>query len=269
MKFVFPFLAIAISGVAAYFTITQIEKFQVTQDLRIKTNETSVMVSANIDTALAEIKVEEGNREVALGERAVAQSSVTNLKDENGSVENQVVGLDTKLVTQETQLGELKQVLAGVKQELAQVNIEVTLATINDDFKTLSTSIETKQATDTGLDESTTKEEKRLADKRADIERYNGRIQARDLRIAQNEIEARVTAVNQDWGFLVIGAGSNSGFMPDTRLLIKRDGRLIGRVKPSAIELTQTIADIDFGSLSPGARFQPGDEVIIAKPAPN
>lgn len=127
MKFVFPFLPIAISGVAAYFTITQIEKFQAIQDLRIKTNETSVMVSANIDTALAEIKVEEGNREVALGERAVAQSSVTNLKDENGSVENQVVGLDTKLATQETQLGELKQVLEGVKQELAQVNIEVTL----------------------------------------------------------------------------------------------------------------------------------------------
>lgn len=269
MKFIFLFLAIAISGVAAYFTVTEIEKFQAIQDLRIKTNETNVMVSANIDTALADIKVEEGNREVALGERAVAQSSVTNLKDENGSVENQVVGLDTKLATQETQLSELKQVLVGVKQELAQVNIEVNLSTLSDDFKALTASIEAKQATDTELDESTVKEEKRLADKRADIERYNGRIQARDLRIAQNEIEARVTAVNHDWGFIVIGAGSNSGFMPDTRLLIKRDGRLVGKVKPSAIELTQTIADIDFGSLSPGVRFQPGDEVIIAKPAPN
>lgn len=269
MKFVAPILTILVAAVAAYFTISQTEKFQALQDLRINTNNTIVIVSANIDTALAEIKVEEGNRETALGERAVAQSSVTNLKDENGSIENQVAGLDTKLVTQETQLGELNQVVAGVKQELAQVNLEVTLSTLNDDFKNLTASIEGKQGKDKGLDESIANEEKRLADKRAEIDRYNGRIQARDLRIAQNEIEARVTAVNHDWGFLVIGAGSNSGFMPDTRLLIKREGRLIGTVKPSAIELTQTIADIDFDSLSSGVRFQPGDEVIIAKPAPN
>lgn len=269
MKFVFLFLVIAVSGVASYFTVTQTNKFQALQDLRIETDQTIVRVSASNDKRLEEIKVEEGNLEVAKNQRDEAKSTVDNFKAENGSIENQVAGLDAKLATQEVQLGELKQVVAGVKQELGQIGIEVMLSTINDDFKTLTTSIETKEGTDSELDDSIAKEEKRLADKRAEIDRFNGRIQARDLRIAQNEIEARVTAVNHDWGFLVIGAGSNSGFMPDTRLLIKREGRLIGTVKPSAIELTQTIADIDFGSLSPGVRFQPGDEVIIAKPAPN
>lgn len=269
MKFVFLILVIVVSAVASYFTVTQTEKFQALQDLRIETNDTIVSVSAQIDKRLAEIKVQEAIREEKRNERAEAQSSVATFKSENGSIENQLVGLDAKLSAQEAQLGELKQVLEGVKTEFAQVNIEVTLGSINDDFKGLTTSIENKQGTDAGLDDAIAKDEKKLADKRAEIDRYNGRIQARDLRIAQNETEARVTAVNHDWGFIVIGAGSNSGFMPDTRLLIKRDGHLIGTVKPTAIELTQTIADIDFNSLSPGVRFQPGDEVILAKPAAN
>ena len=92
---------------------------------------------------------------------------------------------------------------------------------------------------------------------------------ARNKRIDRNAMEARVTAVNQDWGFLVIGAGSNSGFTPQTTLLVKRDGRLIGRVNPSAIEPTQTIAEIDLKSLAPGVRLQAGDRVIVSKPAGN
>lgn len=269
MKFAFLILAIVVSGVASYFTVVQTEKFQALQDLRIETNELIVRLSATNEARRGEIKDLEGQREVALDERATAQSSVTVLKSDNGAIQRQVAGLDEKIVAQDVQLGELKQIIAGVKAEMAQINIDVSLNNINNNFKDLTASIEQKQETDQKLDESIANEEKRLADKRAEIDRYNGRIQARDLRIKQNEIEARVTAVNHDWGFVVIGAGSNSGFMPDTRLLIKRDGRLIGTVKPTAIELTQTIADIEFKSLAPGVRFQPGDEVILARPSDN
>jgi hypothetical protein len=51
--------------------------------------------------------------------------------------------------------------------------------------------------------------------------------------------------------------------------LVERDGRKIGRVRPSAIEPTQTIAEIDLGSLSSGVRLQPGDRVILAQPVAN
>jgi chromosome segregation ATPase len=268
-QLVFPILAVVATAAALYFTITQTDKFQAIQDLRIATEEEIIVVNANIEDHKAKIAVEEDNKKVAQDERTVAQNSVANYKTENSSIENEVATLDAKIAVQDTQIGELKQVVAGVKQEFGQVGIEVSLATIDANFKTVNVSIETKQGTDRELDESIAKEEKRLADKRAEIDRYNSRIQARDLRIAQNEIEARVTAVNHDWGFIMIGAGSNSGFMPDTKLLIKRDGRLIGTVKPSSIEPTQTVADIEFSSLAPGVRFQPGDEVILAKPANN
>jgi hypothetical protein len=91
----------------------------------------------------------------------------------------------------------------------------------------------------------------------------------RSSRIGRNVMDAVVTAVNQDWGFLVIGAGSNSGFTPQTDLLVERDGRKIGRVRPSSIEATQTIAEIDLESLASGVRLQPGDRVILAQPVAN
>ena len=59
------------------------------------------------------------------------------------------------------------------------------------------------------------------------------------------------------------------GFTPQTTLIVKRDGRLIGRVRPSKIEPTQTIADIDFSSLAVGVRIQPGDRVMLMKPNAN
>ncbi len=268
-QLVFPILAVVATAAALFFTIKQNEKFEAIQALRIETEDTIEIRKANIADHVAKIAVQQDNKKVAEDKRLVAQNSVANYKTENSSIESDVATLDVKIAAQDAQIGELKQVVAGVKGEFGQIGIDVSLATFDANFKTVNVSIETKQGTDRELDDSIAKEEKRLADKRAEIDKHNSRIQARDLRIAQNEIEARVTAVNHDWGFIVIGAGTNSGFMPDTKLLIKRDGRLIGTVKPSSIEPTQTIADIDFSSLAPGVRFQPGDEVILAKPASN
>ena len=92
---------------------------------------------------------------------------------------------------------------------------------------------------------------------------------ARNSRMRRNAMESVVTAVNEDWGFVVIGAGSNTGFTPQTKLLVKRDGRLIAEVQPSSIEPSQTIAEIDKDSVAPGARIQPGDRVILSTPATN
>jgi hypothetical protein len=44
---------------------------------------------------------------------------------------------------------------------------------------------------------------------------------------------------------------------------------MVGRVIPSSIEPTQTIAEIDFKSLAVGVRIQPGVRVILADPVSN
>jgi len=47
---------------------------------------------------------------------------------------------------------------------------------------------------------------------------------------------------------------------------VKRDGRVIGQLKPSSVEPKQTIFEIDFDSMAPGVRIRPGDRVFMAQP---
>ena len=108
---------------------------------------------------------------------------------------------------------------------------------------------------------------KDVAKNNSNIADLSSRKSKRDKKIGDNAKEAVITAVDGEWGFVVIGAGSNVGFTPQTKLLVKRNGVLIGRISPTSIEPTQTIAEIDRDSLAAGASLQVGDRVILAVPA--
>jgi hypothetical protein len=108
---------------------------------------------------------------------------------------------------------------------------------------------------------------KDVARNNSNIADLSSRKSKRDKKIGDNAKEAVITAVDGEWGFVVIGAGSNVGFTPQTKLLVKRNGVLIGRISPTSIEPTQTIAEIDRDSLAAGASLQVGDRVILAVPA--
>ena len=166
---------------------------------------------------------------------------------------------------------QLDNALKEVQKIFADMNLgdDVNADNLAEKIGDIDEDIKTKNAKKEELDALIDGAKKSLANKQEDVVRLVARKDARDTRISRNAMEARVTAVDNDWGFLVIGAGENSGFTPQTTLLVKRDGRLIGKVNPSAIEPIQTIAEIDFKSISPGVRIQPGDSVIIAKPVSN
>lgn len=271
MKFIFPILAIIVCGAAAYFTLTVSEKFETEQTARldaIKTNET---VTAKADANDITIDQLEDDLEASKQKLAVVSASVVNLESTENSLKNDLSGLDSQLAAQDAELEELNKALEEVKVIFKNLGLgdDVNIDNLAEKINEIQEDVKGKRAKVEELETLIEGAESSLASKRDDVQRLVDRKESRSVRIARNAMEARVTAVNQDWGFLVIGAGSNSGFTPQTTLLVKRDGRLIGRAKPSAIEPTQTIAEIDFKALSPGVRIQPGDQVILAKPAGN
>ncbi|MDB4355224.1 hypothetical protein N9Z55_04935, partial [Akkermansiaceae bacterium] len=84
-----------------------------------------------------------------------------------------------------------------------------------------------------------------------------------------NTFQATIVAVDNDWNFVVIGAGEKSGLTGDSKLLIQRDGRLLGRLLISKLEPNTAVADVEPGSLRNGVALQAGDQVILESVSSN
>lgn len=269
MKAIFYSVAIAAACGAAFLSFNQSNKFKALEADRLATIETNKQTTASADAADTEIKKERTLLATSVEKKELLEQSVSSLKSASIALTNDVAKLKDDLKGQEGEFAELKKALDEVNLILADLGGGVTLETLPEKIQQIEDDKKAKQTKLEELEVAIAGTEKGLVASRAELDRISKRMVERSSRISRNAMEAVVTAVNQDWGFLVIGAGSNSGFTPQTPLLVQRDGRMIGQVKPSSIEPTQTIAEIDLESLSPGVRLQPGDRVILAKPASN
>ena len=77
-------------------------------------------------------------------------------------------------------------------------------------------------------------------------------------------VHGTVLAVNQAYNFVVLSVGDRQGVVPNSEMLILRDGVLIGKIRISSVEPTTSIGDIISNSLPRGVQVQPGDTVIYA-----
>lgn len=266
MKFAIPITAIVLTLIAAYFTLSQSEKFENVQKERLQNKATNVRILANLSETEEAIEIETEALKEAEQKLLVAEARVSNIESDKNAVQNKLSDLDAELASQNAQLEQLNERLADLKKQLGEdVTFENIAAKVEESEEELVLKGEKIEELETLIAGA----ESNLESKVDEMQQLAERIRVRNQRIALNSMEARISAVNQDWGFVVIGSGSNAGFSPQTSLLVMRNGELIGRVNPSAIEPTQTIAEIDFKTLAPGARIQPGDKVILAKPAVN
>jgi len=77
-------------------------------------------------------------------------------------------------------------------------------------------------------------------------------------------VHGTVLAVNQAYNFVVLSVGDRQGVVPNSEMLIMREGVLIGKIRISSVEPTTSIGDIISNSLPRGVQVQPGDTVIYA-----
>lgn len=269
MKAILYVIAILVAGGAAFFSFSASGKFESVQKDRLSTIATNKSVTADADVADKNIKDEKALLVASQDKQEAVTQSISSLKTAGSTLKTQNSTLDDELGVQTEEFTQLEKTLEEVNNILANLGGGVTLDNLAEKIAEIE---ESKKAKETKLEELQTLvvgAEKSLTNSRAESDRLVTRGVERSARIGRNSMEAVVTAVNQDWGFLVIGAGSNSGFTPQTSLLVQRDGRKIGRVRPSSIEPTQTIAEIDLDSLASGVRLQPGDRVILSAPTSN
>jgi len=269
MKAIPYFLAIIVAGGAAFFSFSVSGKFQDLQKDRLSTISTNKETIAKAEAAEKNIKDEKAFLVASQDKLELVTQSISTIKAANSTLKSDISKLDDELASQKDEFTQLEKALEEVNKTLQNLGGGVTLENLAEKIAEIEQSKTDKQKKLDELQTLVGGAEKSLATKRAESDRLTTRGIERSARISRNSMEAVVTAVNQEWGFLVIGAGSNSGFTPQTSLLVQRDGRKIGRVRPSSIEPTQTIAEIDLESLAAGVRLQPGDRVILSTPTGN
>lgn len=269
MKAIVYVVAIVVACGAAFFSMKHSGKFETLEKDRIQTIATNKETTAKAEAAEKNIKDLKATLASSEEKQGLLEQSVSSLKSAGSALTSDLSKLDSQLELQKGEFAELNKALDRVNKILEGLGGGVTLDSLPEKIQEIENDKTAKQAKLEELETVVSGAEKTLASGRAELDRLAKRTIERSSRIGRNSMEAVVTAVNQDWGFLVIGAGSNSGFTPQGALLVMRDGRKIGKVRPSAIEPTQTIAEIDLESLAPGVRLQPGDRVILAKPNSN
>lgn len=269
MKLIVHVVAIIVLLGAAFFTLQQRSKFIKLEEVRLQTITDNKLVTEKAVTEEAKLKLAKEGQGSAEQKREELTQALAALQSSANNMQREASDLDVTLKSQESEFAELNKARDEVASIVKNLGQDITLDNLGQKIQEIDADVKTKRTKFEELETLVGAADKALATTRAEMDRLVKREIDRNARISRSGMEAVVTAVNQDWGFLMIGAGSNSGFNPQTSLLVQRGGRLVGRVTPSAIEPTQTIAEIDFSSIAPGVRLQPGDRVILAKPNTN
>lgn len=267
MKAIFYILALLAIGGAAFFSYDNLEKFKVEKADKETAIESNRVMTDNVNAKQVELDEENAALEEANKLKAETIASIENLEAKEKTFRRDLGELEGTLEEQKAKFANLQKSLAEVNALVDGAGVELDgladeVTRMEDEKKAKTQALEEKEA----LVEAA---RKKVESNQSEISRLADRQAARNSRISRNSMESVVSAVNDDWGFVVIGAGRNTGFTPQTKLLVKRGGRLIAEVEPSSIEPSQTIAEINDDTLAPGVRIQPGDRVILSNPATN
>ncbi len=105
--------------------------------------------------------------------------------------------------------------------------------------------------------------EKKTGDAEKQLEEVNSKIETRKKSFQRNSMSFTIVAVNTDWGFVVINGGDKEGITPETKLLVTRGNRTVGKLSILAVQNGKTIANVLTETLTPGLSPAPGDKVIL------
>ena len=77
-------------------------------------------------------------------------------------------------------------------------------------------------------------------------------------------LRGQVLAVDHNWNFVVLNLGNRNGVNNNASMVVQRGGSMVGRLKITSVEPSQSVADIVANSVPAGIEVRPGDTVVFA-----
>lgn len=267
MKNIFYILSVIAVGAAAFTGWQVKDKTNAQIEVRDDVAKTNKKLTRNINDKTDERAEVTEAKDASLSEKdevvALLDVSKSNFQGFNRTLEQE----KDRLAVESKRAADVDKVVATLIQQIGDPNIRLEeIPGIVGDKK------EKKKALDRELAELENIRgslENTVKDTAEEITRVTGKIAESKARIKGNNFAATVATVDNDWGFIVINAGEQSGLAGDSKLLLTRNGRMLGKVLVSSLEANQAIAELVPGSLVAGVRAQAGDVVILAETAAN
>jgi soluble cytochrome b562 len=218
-----------------------------------------------------------GQITTALKERMNVVSSINQKNGEIAKVQTDVEGQTEKLKSNKLKInqseGETKRVedeLKTKKDKMAQLDEQLKKLpagfnpqTIAEDLNKIKQEIAELQTQAESKKQEVAAQEKKVVDAKKVLEDIVAKIETRKKSFERNSLRARVVAVNNDWGFLVVDAGESAGITPDTKLIVVRGTQTVAKVSIIGVQGNRTVANILTDTLAPGMQPTPGDAVIL------
>lgn len=135
--------------------------------------------------------------------------------------------------------------------------------TISEDLNKIKQEIAELQTQAEAKKQEVTVQEKKVGESKKILDDIVQKIEARKKSFDRNSMKARVVAVNNDWGFVVIDVGEKEGITPDTKLLITRGTTTVGKINTLSVQGSRTVANVLTDTLGIGMQPAPGDTVIL------
>lgn len=156
-----------------------------------------------------------------------------------------------------------KKKFEDLKAELAKLPADVKPETLAEDLNKLRQSIGELKAQVEAKKKEVDGEQTKIAAAEKDRAEIVRKIEERKKAFDRNSLTARIVAVNNDWGFVVIDAGKSIGITEETKLLVTRGTKTVGKLNIISVEGNRTVANILGDSLVAGMTPAPGDRVIL------
>lgn len=265
MKFIPSAVIILLCLVASYFGITQLEKFSQNHTTRVETLAKNKNVLKSIDEVKLEIApLEAKSQELQKTLLTITQSNAA-LNADSKLLLSEVEGLDQKIKVNEDEFSKLDNSLNDVLGVIADLGLggDVDVENFSKKVEELEKEISGNNLKIVELNSVLEAASSRLNTIKNEEKNLVVRELERAKRIRNNSLEAQVVAVDNEWGFILIDAGREAGFTSKRKLILKRDDTHLGKITPTKVEANHTIAEINYSTLSPGVRIQPGDQVIF------
>ena len=260
-------LSVLVAGAAAFYSFENSKKLQNEIDVFTDTRTTKRNVEDTISDTEKVLADTEGQLETAKSLNADLINEMENMKSREAAYNRTKEEEQVKIDEANDRLEQLAEIKAKIDKALE--GVDIPWPQIPSEIKRLQ-ELRKKKGDDLDLlNEHIAKLTKDVADKRASNARESDRLSKIRTKIARNAKVGAITSVNSTWGFVIVNLGTNNSNVTDqSKLLVTRNGRLLGRLTPHSVEASQTVCDLNARDINPGVRIQPGDQVVGLEDAP-